>query len=142
MGDRIMINKILPLVVCAFLSYSAFAADGPSYQLSTHILDISQGEPARNVSIVLSRLDPKTKQWKVIDNGITDANGRIADFLPEGPNNFGTYKLTFETQEYFKDQKQSSIYPYVDVIFSINDNGHYHIPITMSANGYATYRGN
>ena len=29
-----------------------------------------------------------------------------------------------------------------NTLFEIKDNGHYHIPITISANGYATYRGN
>ena len=137
-----MKNKILPLVACAFISYPTFADDAQTYQLSTHILDISKGQPASGVSIILSKFDANTNQWQVIDNGITDANGRIADFLPEGENHIGTYKLTFKTREYYNQQKQASIYPYVDVIFDINDNGHYHIPITMSANGYATYRGN
>lgn len=74
----------------------------------------------------------------------TDANGRIADLLPHGvPGaNDGLYRLRFETEPYFAAQGLRSIYPYVEVTFRIEGDGHYHIPITMSANGYSTYRGN
>lgn len=43
---------------------------------------------------------------------------------------------------YFKQQGLDTIYPFVEVIFEIKGDSHYHIPITMSANGYGTYRGN
>ena len=48
----------------------------------------------------------------------------------------------FETEAYFARQGLRSIYPWVEVTFRIEGDDHYHIPITMSANGYATYRGN
>jgi 5-hydroxyisourate hydrolase len=36
----------------------------------------------------------------------------------------------------------TSIYPYVDVAFTVADPGqHYHIPLLLTANGYTTYRG-
>ena len=35
-----------------------------------------------------------------------------------------------------------TFYPFVDVVFQIQDEKHYHVPITLSAFGYATYRGN
>ncbi len=56
--------------------------------------------------------------------------------------NDGLYRLHFETDPYFAAQGLRSIYPYVEVTFRIEGEGHYHIPITMSANGYSTYRGN
>ncbi|MCY6293643.1 hydroxyisourate hydrolase [Bacteroides fragilis] len=50
--------------------------------------------------------------------------------------------LKFYTEPYFLEQGLKSIYPFVEVIFRIEGKKHYHIPITMSANGYSTYRGN
>ena len=137
-----MKKLFLPLVALAFWTMNVQAAENQTYQLSTHILDISLGKPAAGVDVTLSKFDENTLNWQEIDSGVTDKNGRIADFLPEGSSNNGTYKLTFKTYDYFKSQDLESIYPYVDVVFKINGDTHYHIPITMSANGYATYRGN
>jgi len=114
----------------------------PDFQLSTHILDISQGKPAPGVAIILFRQDLQTKEFKQIASATTDENGRIGNFLPDTTNNEGIYKLLFETQPYFKQQNIPSIYPYIEVVFQLEGNGHYHIPITLSANGYSTYRGN
>lgn len=140
-----MKKLFLPLVALAFGALGAVnvqAVENQTYQLSTHILDISLGKPAAGVDVALSKFDENSLNWQEIDSGVTDKNGRIADFLPEGRDNAGTYKLTFKTYDYFKSQGLDSIYPYVDVVFKINGDTHYHIPITMSANGYATYRGN
>ncbi|MCC7318781.1 MAG: hydroxyisourate hydrolase, partial [Bacteroidales bacterium] len=35
-----------------------------------------------------------------------------------------------------------SFYPFIEVVFQIKDESHYHVPITLSAFGYSTYRGN
>ena len=40
------------------------------------------------------------------------------------------------------NQKVDSFYPYIEVVFQIKDDQHYHVPITLSPFGYATYRGN
>lgn len=136
-----MIKFILPLIVLLSAPFSINAQEKTSYQLSTHILDINSGKPASGVIIKLYQ-KRSDNLWQEIDSGITDANGRIADFLPRDKDNSGIYKLSFETKEYFEKQKLSSIYPYVDVVFEIEGTSHYHIPLTMSANGYATYRGN
>lgn len=136
-----MIKFILPLIVLLSAPFSSNAQEKTSYQLSTHILDINLGRPASGVKIKLYQKN-SDNLWQEIDAGTTDANGRIANFLPPDKDNSGTYKLSFETKEYFEKQNLSSIYPYVDVVFQIEGNAHYHIPITMSANGYATYRGN
>lgn len=113
------------------------------YQLSSHILDITQGKPAPGVKIQLSKKD-KGDVWKIIDEKITDQNGRIKDFLKEGQNvdHRGVYKLTYFTLPYFQQLGQQSFYPYIEVVFEIKDNSHYHVPITLSPYGYSTYRGN
>lgn len=114
-------------------------------QLSTHMLDISRGAPAPGVAVTLYVQDDATAEgWREVARRKTDCNGRVADLLPEATSggNDGVYKLRFETEPYFTAHAERSIYPFVEVIFRIEGDGHYHIPITMSANGYATYRGN
>lgn len=74
----------------------------------------------------------------------TDKNGRVSDFLPqtEGVDNAGVYKLKFFVAPYFESQQTETFYPFIEVVFEIKDDKHYHVPITLSAFGYSTYRGN
>ena len=71
----------------------------------------------------------------------TDANGRISDFLPGNTSN-GIFKLTYLVNDYFKKNNTESFYPFIEVVFQIRHGQHYHVPITLSAYGYSTYRGN
>ena len=134
-----MRNPILILLIF----FSAFIQAQEKYQLSSHILNISQGKPAPNVKIALSKQD-ENQNWVLIDEKYTDNNGRIKDFLKEesNKNNNGVYKLTFYITPYFEKLKQKTFYPFIEVVFEIKDNQHYHIPITLSPYGYSTYRGN
>ena len=134
-----MRNPILILLIL----FSVFIQAQEKYQLSSHILDISQGKPAQNVKIALSKQD-KNQNWVLIDEKYTDNNGRIKDFLKEesNKNNNGVYKLTFYITPYFEKLKQKTFYPFIEVVFEIKNNQHYHIPITLSPYGYSTYRGN
>jgi len=112
-----------------------------TYQLSSHILDVSTGLPAPGVTVQLNKLNPKTKVWTFVAEKVTDEQGRIKDFLDQRQENTGIYKLTFLVQEYFSNKKIKSFYPFIEVVFEINDKKHYHVPITLSAYGYSTYRG-
>ena len=129
----------LLLTLCfGHLSY----AQDIKHQLSSHILDITTGKPASNVKITLSKQD-KFKNWITIDEKLTDKNGRIKDFLQQtNISNIGIYKLTFHTSEYFNSMNQKSFYPFIEVVFELSDDEHYHVPITLSPFGYSTYRGN
>ncbi len=129
------------LFFLTFLSKIAFAKD---YQLSTHILDINKGLPASNVEIILYKYNAKENNWLELAKNKTDKNGRINNLLPiiEKENNHGRYKLKFEVDSYYKSQSVQSIYPYIEIIFDIQDNNHYHIPLAISGNGYSTYKGN
>lgn len=117
-------------------------AQSENYQLSSHILDVSKGIPASGVTIRLEKMDQKTNNWVKIDEKTTDKNGRIGDFLKSNQSNLGIYKLTYFTKEYFKRNQTESFYPFIEVVFEIKNDSHYHVPITLSAFGYATYRGN
>ncbi|MEO8934931.1 MAG: hydroxyisourate hydrolase [Xanthomarina sp.] len=134
--------KYILLALMLVVGSSVFSQE-IKYQLSSHILDITRGEPAPNVKISLSQ-QQTNENWTVIDEKYTDENGRIKDFLKvdEKMTHRGIYKLTFFVEPYFKKINQSSFYPFVEVVFEIKDNNHYHVPITLSAFGYSTYRGN
>jgi len=114
----------------------------PVYQLSSHILDVSTGMPANGVTVQLEKLNEKNQQWVFVEKKLTDNQGRIKDFLAQSQQNKGIYKLTFFVKEYFSRKNIESFYPFIDVVFQIQDDNHYHVPITLSAFGYSTYRGN
>jgi len=108
--------------------------------ITTHVLDTSFGKPAAGINICLHFL--KDNSWENIAEGITNNEGRITDLLnndkiPEK----GIYKMTFGTGNYFKDQGIKNFYPYIEIIFEIDSDEHYHIPLLLSPFGYSTYRG-
>ncbi|MDT0293759.1 hydroxyisourate hydrolase [Mesonia ostreae] len=133
--------KNIILSVCLLCISIASFAQQKEFQLSTHILDISKGIPAEDVTIKLEKMNPKTNAWYFISEKVTTENGRVNDFLPATKNNHGIYRFTFYTKSYFDNLDEESFYPYIEVVFEISDENHYHVPITLSAFGYSTYRG-
>lgn len=109
--------------------------------ITTHILDTARGTPAAGVEILLTKHDGS--QWQSIGGGKTNTDGRIADLCKDHPNlSAGTYKMHFNTQQYFSAVGDAVFYPYAEVVFVISeDNAHYHIPLLLSPFGYSTYRG-
>jgi 5-hydroxyisourate hydrolase len=110
--------------------------------ITTHILDTSLGEPARNVPVHLETQDADGN-WHTLGTGATDRDGRLRDLLPDDlllqP---GLYRLTFDTAVYFEAQSLRSFYPHVVVVFTVHDGAqHYHVPLLLSPFGYSTYRG-
>lgn len=109
-------------------------------KITTHVLDTSSGNPAAAVVIKLFAKDGK--EWKLINEGITDDNGRISDFIkPDIMIEAGIYKMNFETGAYFKKKNVKCFYPYVEIIFELSGDEHYHIPLLLNPYGYTTYRG-
>jgi 5-hydroxyisourate hydrolase len=109
--------------------------------ITTHVLDTSRGRPAGGVPVTLEV--ETVGGWKTLGEGITNADGRIADLLDgDATIDAGIYRLTFDTATYFADNKIQSFYPQVSVVFKIEDpNQHYHVPLLLSPFGYSTYRG-
>ncbi len=111
-------------------------------QITTHILDTSVGKPAEGVTIELMALNADDS-WTTLAAGKTNQDGRIGDLLAADKTlPAGTYKMVFQTEEYFKATGQSVFYPWADVVFNITGSGeHYHIPLLLNPFGYSTYRG-
>jgi 5-hydroxyisourate hydrolase len=108
--------------------------------LSTHILDTALGRPAANVDITLSLHDGDN--WHELITSTTDVDGRCKNLLGDIYLSAATYKLRFHTAPYFHALHLPSLYPYVEIVFTITDPAqHYHIPLLLTANGYTTYRG-
>jgi 5-hydroxyisourate hydrolase len=109
--------------------------------ITTHILDLSRGQPAAGVGV---RLESQSAQgWQVLGQGATDADGRFKGLLPDdfklAP---GSYRLIFQVGEYFLAQHVESFYAEVAISFIVRDaGGHYHVPLLLSPYGYSTYRG-
>jgi 5-hydroxyisourate hydrolase len=110
--------------------------------ISTHILDIAEGRPARNVPVRLERRDA-SGIWQLLAAARTDQDGRCPQLLPANqPLAPGLYRLSFETATYFAAHKVDGLYPLVEITFQVREGEeHFHIPLLLSPNGYTTYRG-
>ena len=110
--------------------------------ITTHVLDLALGRPARGVPVRLE-FHSADRGWVKISERATDDNGRIGDLVAAGSAlETGHYRLTFETGEYFRARGESAFYPEVPVVFEIRDpKQHYHVPLLLSPFGYSTYRG-
>jgi 5-hydroxyisourate hydrolase len=92
--------------------------------LSTHVLNVEQGLPARGVAVELYRGDER------VGGGTTDADGRIGELAAELDP--GVYRLVFAPP--------SPFFRLVELALSLED-GHYHVPLLVSSYSCATYRG-
>lgn len=110
--------------------------------ITTHILDTSLGRPAGGVSV---RLEMYLEQdsWTELGKGETDADGRLRTLLPPGHAFVsGVYRLTFQTEAYFRSQMINVFFPEVSIVFTVQDSTqHYHVPLLLSPYSYSTYRG-
>ena len=59
-------KNIFLLIIFALVGLTTFAQKN-SYQLSSHILDISKGTPAAEVSIKLEKYNEQTNLWSFVD---------------------------------------------------------------------------
>lgn len=110
--------------------------------ITTHVLDLTKGKPAHGIPVVLEH-QKADGAWAKLGGGLTDVDGRISNLLPEhGKLLRGIYRLTFETGSYFESTGIYTLYPYIPIIFELQDGvTHQHIPLLLSPFGYSTYRG-
>jgi 5-hydroxyisourate hydrolase len=110
-------------------------------RISTHVLDIVLGTPAKDVPVRLERQDGSG--WRLLAATKTDQDGGCAQLLLESEALLpGTYRLSFDTAAYFNAHEVQGLYPMVEIAFQVRgDNQSFHIPLLLSPNGYTTYRG-
>jgi 5-hydroxyisourate hydrolase len=109
--------------------------------ITTHVLDVSRGEPAMGMTVILELR--QASEWTPIGRGTTDVKGRVTTLTEGLPLAPGTYRLTFDTGAYHRDQGiNAPFFPEVKIVFSVLDTtDHYHVPLLVSPYGYSTYRG-
>ena len=109
-------------------------------QITTHVLDTASGKPAVGVPIHLYQQNDDG--WQKLGCGITNSDGRVKGLVDDGVLPGGIYRMHFDTKSYFLSSEIEGFYPYVDVVFELDDSGsHYHVPLLLSPFGYSTYRG-
>jgi 5-hydroxyisourate hydrolase len=112
-------------------------------QLTTHVLDIASGIPARGLRIELQRHGSTTRLASVV----TGDDGRCGKPLLEGEAfQRGEYELLFHAGAYFRGRAEKlADPPFLDIVvirFGIADvAAHYHVPLLVSPWSYSTYRG-
>ena len=108
--------------------------------ITTHVLDVSRGRPAKGINVTLERVG--APQGTILATAMTDADGRVKAFTPTLSLQPGTYRLTFNVGAYFTAADVDAFYPRVVVEFEVRDaTQHYHVPLLLSPFGYSTYRG-
>ena len=91
--------------------------------LSTHVLDVERGRPAKGLRVELW-------QDELLASAETDDDGRIAELAADLEP--GTYRLVF--------RPDSPFYRSVGLELALED-GHYHVPLLVSSYSCTTYRG-
>jgi 5-hydroxyisourate hydrolase len=110
--------------------------------ITTHVLDVSIGKPAAEVSVTLERQTNDGK-WETLGTQKTDADGRARELIPDGDSLVAAvHRLTFDVGAYFTTRQVDSFYREVSIAFVVRDaSKHHHVPLLLSPFGYSTYRG-
>ena len=118
------------------------AADRPP-GLTTHVLDLSRGQPGAGMGYRLYRLAGEHRI--LLAQGRTNGDGRTdAPLLAGDTFKAGLYELEFDAAEYFRSlgEAAASIWTAIPIRFEITDaSSHYHVPLLIAPGGYSTYRG-
>lgn len=115
--------------------------------LTTHILDLTHGKPAKNVVIELYFLNEDSTEWQLLKTTVTNSEGRLnSPLLSAEEVKIGNYELIFHIGDYFRNQNLELPDPpfleKVPVRFGLADLlDHYHVPLLVSPWGYQVYRG-
>ncbi len=105
--------------------------------VSTHVLDAGRGTPAQGMELRLERLDGTD-----VGSGTTDRDGRCPELTEGLTLEAGTYRMRFETGDWFARTRTPTFYPVVELVFEVTDAAaHYHLPLLLSPFAYSTYRG-
>jgi 5-hydroxyisourate hydrolase len=133
-----LMKSFIAGVALSSLCSIAMAAGNP---LSVHVLNLQDGLPSPDLTVTLEK--QQGTDWRVLNRGVTNEQGRITGLYPDGKAlEKGTYRVTFQTGDWFKKHDTASFFPEVPVIFDVDGSvPHYHIPLLLSPYGFSTYRG-
>jgi 5-hydroxyisourate hydrolase len=118
--------------------------------VTTHVLDTARGVPAAGVPVRLEHVSSEGRTE--IARTRTGYDGRASGLGPQRLTP-GTYRLVFDTAEYFAGlgkgreggASRGPFFPEVAITFTADaadgEVPHYHVPLLLSPFGYSTYRG-
>ncbi len=111
-------------------------------RISTHVLDVAQGKPAKGVAVRLDRRE-SSGNWVLVGSSHTDSDGRCNQLVPENDVfRPGLYRLSFDAASYHHAENTEGLYPVVEITFQVREGeSQFHIPLLLSPYGYTTYRG-
>ena len=114
---------------------------GGRHMITTHVLDTARGGPAVGMAVILELRH--ASEWSPVGRGTTDESGRVTTLTANRELVPGTYRLTFDTGTYHREQGLSMpFFPEAKITFNVRDpDEHYHVPLLLSPFGYSTYRG-
>ncbi|KAH6985766.1 putative transthyretin-like protein [Ilyonectria robusta] len=134
------------------------AASSDKDPITCHVLDTTNGRPAKGVRVrLVGGAVSATAQPKTFES-VTNDDGRILVWLPyssdlsagEVPvytlldvlgeaSGASRWTLRFDTAAYFGEDK--TFFPEVTVTFRVDEGQTYHVPLLLSPHSYTTYRG-
>ncbi len=110
-------------------------------RLSTHVINATSGRPAAGMGVaLLGQSADNAGSWIPLAVNVTDAAGRIGQ-LSDGPLQPGTYRLLYDTGAYWQLQDADSFYPEIVITFTVAEDSHLHLPLSLSPFAFSTYRG-
>jgi 5-hydroxyisourate hydrolase len=109
--------------------------------ITTHVLDTARGGPASGMTVILEVRH--ASEWSPVARSTTDTDGRAATLTENHTMMPGTYRLTFDTGTYLRDQGIAHpFFPEVTVTFQVLDAAErFHVPLLLSPFAFSTYRG-
>jgi 5-hydroxyisourate hydrolase len=109
--------------------------------ISSHVLDLVLGTPARGLTLHLDVLEPDGT-WRRLATAVTSEDGRAGGLADAAGLAACTCRLSFETDVYFAARGRTTFFPRVEVVFAVAEGGgRYHVPLLLSPFGYSVYRG-
>ena len=115
-------------------------------QLTTHVLDTTNGRPAAGMRVRLYALAAGGAPALLKDLTLNHDGRADAPLLDGATMRTGRYRLEFDVAAYFRScGAELPEPPFLDTVpldFGLADTAaHYHVPLLASPWSYATYRG-
>ncbi|WP_329619473.1 hydroxyisourate hydrolase [Streptomyces sp. NBC_01255] len=107
--------------------------------ISVRVIDSTNGRPVADLAVTLHARE--NGSWPAVARSRTDSAGKIGSICDEALS-YGSYRLVFDTGEYFAERAVDSLY--TEVIVSLHhpgDPSDLHVPLLLSPFSYTTYRG-
>lgn len=111
---------------------------GTLTRLTSHVLDLEQGQPARHMLVQLRTGNTA----EPVCEAVTDEDGRISRWTPETNLHPGSWELRFHAGAWYEAQGITNFHPLIVVQFIVEaERPHLHVPLLLNRFGYSTYRG-